>query len=225
MKSALMPALVLSCTLAACSASSVSGVHITRARATTLTCDQGADNLYKPSGLLDLAGQSFAVAAATTPAYLLFLSWESTIQPQTSTVGGQTLNDATQYTFYASQVELKYASADPSIKVANATEQISATLPPGSGPSQNAIAFDLFPPPVPTRLASLIPPGTVATGPVINVSARIHGKIGGEATATDWFTFPVQVVNSGVTAGSCTGTATVHPGACGYGYDTVNACR
>ena len=88
-----------------------------------------------------------------------------------------------------------------------------------------AIAFDLFPPPVPTRLAALIPPGTVATGPVINVSARIHGKIGGEATATDWFTFPVQVVNSGVTAGSCTGTATVHPGACGYGYDTVNVCR
>jgi hypothetical protein len=200
----------------ACSANATSGVHVVHARAPGANCDYSDDTVYIEHDLLDL-GQATSIDE--------FFSWENTLQASTIVVNGDTIQDSTIHTFFASQVEYTYSSSRGSVSVPGATYDVYAALAAGAPSSQNDIMVPMFPPPADAALASAIAPGDL-TGAVVSVTFWINGTVGGSSTSTNKTTFPVTVVNSGIPVG---GTCTVAgvsfpaaPGRCAPGQESIS---
>lgn len=160
------------------------------------------------------------VDVSATQHYFLGVNWQSVAQPQTTSVGGQTVSSSSQI-FYGEQVVFTYTS-NPKATFADEAENISVVTNPTASASGNSFVVDLLQPKALATLQTLVPTGSAPAELDVTIQVKGHFEDGSSADSNK-FTFPIDVTNTGFN-GTCTTGAPSAPTACGNVQDEP-ACQ
>jgi hypothetical protein len=199
----LVLSLLLTALISACSADDVS-VIVLSARAPGTNCDFTDDTLYVSRGSLDLRPYLPATGAApvTSNQYYQVFSWESNLTSTPVSVNGQVVDPGAGNTFVADSAVYSYQYSDPSVTLANETQNMRALITPGGTSKDNSVPAELI---QPKAFAAISASTAIDTAPqTLLVTLQYFGSLtAGGSKHTNKVSFPLTIYRSSTAPLDC----------------------
>jgi len=210
--------------LSACSADDLN-IVVLSARAPGSSCDFSDDTKYVARGSLDLAPYSISGGTpVVTDQYYQVFSWQNNLTSNPISVNGQVVDPGTGNSFIADTVVYSYQYSDPSVTLANESQNIRAVITAGGKSTDNSVPADLI---QPQAFAAINGSTAIDTASqTLLVTLQYFGKLaaGGSTKNTNKVTFPLTIYRSAALV-DCTGGKVPNGGVCGVpGRDQNVSC-
>jgi len=187
--------------LSACAADDLN-IIVLNARAPGTKCDFTDDTLYWPRGSLDFTPWVDANGATNVSSrYYQVFSWESSLSSNPISVGGQVIDPGAGNTFIADTAVYSYQYSDPSVTLANESENLRAAITAGGTAVQNSVPADLL---QPNAATAIVNSGINANRQTLLVTLQYFGKlVAGGSKHTNKVTFPLTLYRNSTTPVNC----------------------
>jgi hypothetical protein len=211
--------------LSACKADDLN-IIVLNARAPGSNCDFSDDTKYVSRGSLDLTPYVEGTSTLVTDQFYQVFSWQNNLTSVPIIVNGQTVDPGAGNTFIADSVVYSYQYSDPSVTLADETQNIRAVIVAGGNSKDNSVPAELI---QPKAFAAINASTAIDTSAqTLLVTFQYFGKLaaGGSTKYTNKVTFPVTIYRRSTTPLTCTPPAVVNGGACGVpGRDQDVSCK
>jgi hypothetical protein len=203
--------------LSACKADDLN-IVVLSARAPGTNCDFTDDSKYVSRGSLDLTPYVEGTSTLVTNQYYQVFSWQNNLTSVPITVNGQVVDPGTGNNFIADSVVYSYQYSDPSVTLANETQNIRAVISAGGNPKDNSVPAELIQPKAFAAINASTAINTSAQ--TLLVTFQYFGQLaaGGSTKYTNKVTFPLTIYRRSTTAVNCAGLTppeVVNGGVCG----------
>lgn len=210
--------------LSACKADDLN-IVVLSARAPGGNCDFSDDTKYVSRGSLDLTPYAVGTGTAVTDQYYQVFSWQSNLTSTPILVNGQTVDPGTGNDFIADTVVYSYQYSDPSVTLANETQNIRAIITAGGAAKDNSVPAELI---QPKAFAAIDASTAIDTSAqTLLVTFQYFGKLAaGGSKNTNKVSFPVTIYRRSNTAVTCPSGQIINGGVCGIpGRDQDVGCK
>jgi hypothetical protein len=198
--------------LTGCSADPLN-VIILNARAPGDKCDFKDATLFTERGTVDFTiFQDASGNIGQTTSYFQAFSWENQMQPNPTSVNGETVDPGGGNDFIGDTIVYEYQYTDPNVVLPPETQNIRAVISAGALPTDNYFTADLIQPGAAVALDNTLTP----VGQTLLVTFQMFGKTAGGITKhTNKASFPLTVYKESTGMLTCPAGFSLFTTSCG----------